>query len=310
MTTFNFEVPELVKRFVSVKVISQGFPTASRVSPRAKKAAVDDLVSKGMDVRLAEKSVNARESLFPDGELRELRNPYDAFNYWLGANTISWIGHGSKVCSVHRIEAIERRFAEMQLIVLQRWSKFMANYDRIIADLKTASGAAWDGDLYPSKASLEHGFKLELVFEPLANPDAYTDYLGGLSPTQAETLKRQLSEQVEKAAKDATADYAKDLHDLLSKMSTQLAGGKVDGKYVRFNGNHVSRLRDMVQSRLNLTGDSQLDTALNAATLAVDAAEKAAKVRDNRKKNKFDQYLQDDAARQCKAAADKLAGLL
>lgn len=310
MTVLNFEVPEFAKRFMVVRPVFEGFIGKTKTSPRAKRAAIDALVKQGMPLDIAEKSVSAREKLFPGGELDELHKPKDAFNYWLKSNVMRWMATGENIASVHRIDAIQNEFAACQLQCLDVWHRFIANYDATLAKLQALMGASFDPSMYKPKSELESRFRVDLILRPVPNPDQYSDYVGGLTPSQADALKQRMAEQVESAAHEAQEQYKRDMHELCAKMSVQLTGGKIDGKFTRFSKSSVEQLRNLVESGLNLTADPHLDAALMRVEAAVDATEKAAAVRDNRKKNSYDEYLQSEAARKCKAAADSLAGLL
>jgi hypothetical protein len=310
MTVFNFEVPEFAKRFMVVRPVFEGFPSKTKTSARAKRAAIDTLVKQGMPAKIAEQSVSAREKLFPGGELDELHKPKDAFNYWLKSNVMRWMATGEMIASVHRIDAIQNKHAACELQCLDVWHRFMANYDATLAKLQALMGASFDPSMYKPKSELESRFRVDLILRPVPNPDQYSDYVGGLTPAQADALKQRMAEQVEAAANEAQEQFKRDMHELCNKMSVSLVGGKIDGKYTRFSSSNLDQLRNLVQSGLNLTSDPHLDAALMRVEAAVDATEQAAKVRDNRKKSKYDQHLQDEAARKCKAAADSLAGLL
>lgn len=310
MNTFNFEidVPAVANRMVEVLLMSS-FPPVSKKSPKIHAAAVKELVDKGMDKDQAEATVSGRANLFPGGEIRELRQPYNAFIYWLDRHTGKWMGHGNRICSVHSIDRIEQKFAEMQLLVMPRWNKFVEQYDAKLQHLIAHGGSDFELELYPSHDEVRRMFKLELAFKPIGNPDQFD--MGGLTPTQVKVLKDRFNEQIARAAEDATKAYAADIKDLLNDMSRQLLGGRQEnGKFTRFSGSNITRLKDMLDAKLNVIDSHELNMALIDVDCAVRSAEHAVKVKgDKYLKDDYKDMVKSDAARECRAAAKKLAGI-
>lgn len=310
MNTFNFEidVPAVANRMVEV-ILMSSFPPVSKQSRKIKEAAVKDLIDAGMDPAQAEATVSGRANLFPDGEIRELRKPYNAFIYWLDRHTGKWMGHGNRICSVHAIDKIEQKFAEMQLMVMPLWNKFVEQYDAKLQRLVEHGGSHFELELYPTHDEVQRMFRLELAFKPIANPDQFD--MGGLTPTQVKVLKDRFNEQIARAAEEATKCYAADIKGLLDDMSRQLLGGKQEnGKFTRFSDSNIKRLRDMLDAKLNVIDSHELNMALIDVEAAVRSAEHASKVKgDKYLSGDYKDSVKSEAAMQCRRAAKKLAGI-
>lgn len=296
----NLQLPTVADRFVLINSESK-FPAATKQSAKAKQAMVDDMVAKGAIRAVAEKQAHGYLTLFPDGELKALKTPYYAFDTYLRRVTIKWLGGkgAARLLSIKQLDKMERAFNEAQLKIIPLWHDFKANYASKLERLERDGGDYFDISAYPDVNSLDYYFRFELTVQPIANPDAFD--MGALSTEQAATLKQRLSDAMSQAADDATKDYAKKLVDQLQAISKGMQLEKVDGKYTRFSAGSLSKLEELIEADLNVSGDSKLTSALCDVKNVVHATKQA--IRSNRDSDKT------SAASTAAQAASKLAGM-
>ena len=298
---FNFHIPTIVDKFISVKLSAQ-FPPATKQSEKARQAMVADMVSNGATPEQAEKQAHGYLDLFPDGELKAIKSPYYAFDTWLRKVTVTWLGGkgAPKLLSIKQLDKAEQLFAAAQLKVLPLWQEFKTSYANKLATLQQNGGGYFELSDYPPIESLDSYFRMDFIVQPIANPDTFD--LGGLTGKQADDLKQKLHVAMKQAAADATKDYALKLTEQLRKITKGMIAGKVDGKHTRFSSSTISNLQDMLAADLNIADQHEMTMALIDVKSAVRKTELA--VKTGRESDKF------KAASSAQQAVDKLAGLM
>lgn len=293
----NYEAPTVGDRFVLVK-LEAAFPAATRRDQQATDAIVADMIAKGVDRETAGKMAHSYIDLFPDGELKAIKTPFYSFNTYLDRISIRWLGGkgAPKLVSVHMIDKIEAKFAEAQLTMLPLIESFKANYGRMLDDLEARTSGYFDRSEYPTVDELDRKFKFEVNFSAIGDPSQFD--MGVVS----ERHREQMAKAMQETAKAVTKEYADSVREALKQLSTQLLGGKVDGKFVRFSESNVSNLMDLIEADLNASGNPELAEALADAKRAAVLAENAAV-------HKNDKAIRNSAANAASKAANKLAGL-
>jgi hypothetical protein len=296
----NFNIPTVADKYVLVSLESK-FPPATKQSAKAKAAMVADMVAKGATPEQAEKQAHGHLGLFPDGELKDIKTPFYAFDTYLRRVTIRWLGGNgaARLLSIKKLDALESKFNESQLKVLPLWEAFKASYPAKLAQLEAGGGDYFDITAYPSVDMLDRYFKFELTVQPIADPDAFT--MGGLTEKQAADMKQRLADAMTQAAADASREYAKKLVEQLDKISRGMVAQKVDGKHTRYSPASLRNLQDLIEADLNISQDQNMAAALTDVKRAATDAENAIK-----SKRESDKYAAASSASQ---AAKKLAGL-
>jgi hypothetical protein len=297
MTTVNYDAPGVAEKFLLVK-LEAAFPPASKKSAAAKQAIVDDMIAKGADPDTAEAMANGTATLFPDGELKEIKTPFYSFNTYLDRVSIRWLGGkgAPRLVSVHMLDKIESRFAEAQLVMLPLIEAFKSSYTKTLDALENRAGHYVDRSDYPTVEQLDSKFRFELSFTPIGDPRQFD--LGVVSESQKERMVEAMNE----TATAVTQEYAESLRKALQSLTTQLLGGKVNGKFVRFSESNVANLLELVEADLNAAGNPQLAEALSEVKHAAELAATAAIHKD-------DKAIRTGAANAASKAANKLAGL-
>jgi hypothetical protein len=293
----HYEAPTVGDRFVLVK-LEASFPAATRKSEKARDAIIADMVAAGVDRETANKMAHSYVDMFPDGELKAIKTPFYSFNTYLDRISIRWLGGkgAPKLVSVHMIDKIEARFAEAQLVMLPLIDAFKANYSKLLDSLEARTSGYFDRSEYPTVEELNRKFRFEVNFSPIGDPRQFD--MGVVSEQHRERMAKAMQE----TAKAVTREYADSVRSALQQLSTQLLGGKVDGKFVRFSENNVSNLLDLIEADLNAAGNPELAEALADAKRAAALAETAAI-------HKNDKAIRTSAADAASKAANKLAGL-
>ena len=251
--------------------LQTSWPKASKNSPAAKRAAVDDMLAKAraegreLTREQAEDQVSANIKLFPDGELAAIKTPFYAFDTWLRKRTIGFMGQGQLLLNIDLIDEAERRFADMQLQVLPMIETFKAEYSRMLDRLENRGGYFNRAD-YPTQTELDAKFNIQLTFYPVQNPDDFA--ISGLSPQQVESLRQRLSDNIAEAAEVATKDWAHKLMANMRQLADKTSGA--DGK--RFKADSwLDTLQAAIDSQLNVSGAPEVDSALTDISLAASA---------------------------------------
>jgi hypothetical protein len=294
----NLHVPGIAETMMLV-VLESGKPAATKRDRAAEKAAIDDLVAKGATREDAEKAIHCRVDLYPDGELKKINQPFNRFDTYLRENAIGWkLGRGQQLCSVHKVDDIESRYNQALLAWLPLVEKFCDGHAERVERICVRYPNLRATD-FPSEGDIRNRFRFNLTFMAIQNPNDF-EAMGGLNERQKSEMKERLSQALDAAAHDATADFAKKLQ---KELRSFIRGSSGD-KGTRFSSEAwLRKLTAFVESRLNVTNNPDVNAALDDIQRVVSEVREYEQTADKG----LQKLCKLEASRQAQQAVNKLA---
>lgn len=201
--------------------------------------------------------------------LQKLATKARQFHY---DNTLPWGDNGDRLLPTDNYFAYTAQVAQLK----NEWeiavTRFEQAYPHMITEAETKLGTLFNRNDYPSFIS--DRFQIKASFMPV--PDA-EDIRVNLSAGEVDTLRRNISAELEERFAGATKSIFERMHDVLGKMFARLSE-----KDAIFKDSLFENVRDLVEllPRLNVTGDETInELCKDMAALYVDPQKVRSSVR-------------------------------
>ncbi len=243
--------------------------------------------------------------LLDKSALADLQKIAKAARTEFNERTLPWLDSGSRIMSnqlyMQHTAWYRRIKGEFEAAV----DTFLAAYPQHVADARRRLNSMFRDEDYPTADEIRRKFAIDMKVMPV--PSA-ADFRVDMSEAQAEAIRDDIEENVQKATKTAVSDVYKRIAEVAGRMVERLnaykpahgKGGRSEGV---FRDSLVENVRDLIGilPSLNITGDPEL--AAMADRLAPLAAFDAAVLRDDAGKRR-------DVAAEAQKILDDVAGFL
>jgi len=178
-------------------------------------------------------------------------------------NTLPWGDNGDRLLPTDNYFAYTAQVAQLKNDWEIAVNRFEMDYPGMIIEAQRTLGTLFNRTDYPSFIS--DRFQIKASFMPV--PDA-EDIRVNLSEGEVNTLRRNISAELEERFAGATKNIFERMHDVLGKMLSRLSE-----KDAIFKDSLFENVRDLVEllPRLNVTGDETItELCQDMASLYVD----------------------------------------
>lgn len=176
--------------------------------------------------------------------------------------TLPWLDDGQRVMSSDAYLAHTSWIRKQRSKFDDEVEKFLADYDKHVADAKKRLGSMFDQNDYPTKAELRTKFSMSTNVLPVPTSG---DFRAEMSDAQADMIRSQIEDTVSQATSVAIKDIYRRVHEVAERMVDRLTaykpaskpGDRTEGQ---FRDSLVGNVRDLISilPSLNILGDPEL----------------------------------------------------